>query len=97
MLKAKKRRTILTVCIVLLAVWALLFAIDTLSVVNWKKPIFTVSFGSADDGGSGGYYGLGYAFQIKGNFLPDSAPGTPTGVTEAEGSLFGIRFLNRKR
>ena len=97
MLQAKKRRTILTVCIVLLAVWALLFAIDTLSVVNWKKPIFAVCFGGADDGGSGGYYGLGYRFEIKGNFLPDSAPGIPAGVTEAEGSLFGIRFLNRKR
>ncbi len=96
-MKETKKKTILTICVVLLVVWALLFTVDTLAVVNWKKPIFTVSFSSADDGGSGGYYGLGYSFQIKGNFLPDSAPGTPTGVTEAEGKLFGIPFLNRER
>ncbi|MBR5366541.1 MAG: hypothetical protein K6G29_11285 [Clostridiales bacterium] len=96
-MKETKKKTILTICVVLLVVWALLFAVDTLSVANWKKPVFAVCFSGADDGGSGGYIGLGYSFRIRGNFLPDNAPGTTAGVTKAEGKLFGIRFLNRER
>ena len=93
-MRETKKRMILTVGIVLLVVWTLLFAVDTLSVVNWKKPVFAVCFDGADDGGSGLYYGLGYWFKIKGNFLPDGAPGIPVGVTKAEGKLFGVPYLD---
>ena len=41
----------------------------------------------ADDGGSGMYMELGYAFDIEGNFMPESAD---EGVTSYRGYLFGI-------
>ena len=97
--KAKKRRTILTVCAVLLAVWVLLSAVDTAAVLNWKKPVFAVCLRGADDGGSGMYFGLGYWFRIRGNFMPDYPPEFEIrrGVTKAEGWVFGIPYLNRER
>ena len=94
MKKTKKSRTVLAVCGVLLTVWLLLFAVDTARVATRSKPVFAVCIGGADDGGSGEYYGLGYRFTIKGNFMPDSAPGTLPGVVKAEGRLLGIPYLN---
>ena len=93
----KKRGRLRTLCIVLAAVWVVLFAADTLAVMNWKKPVFSVCLRGADDGGSGTYVGLGYWFELHGNFMPDAAPGSQTGVTKAEGRVFGIWYLNRER
>ena len=92
--KTKKIRTVLEICGVLLTVWLLLFALDTARVTTRNKPVFAVCLSGADDGGSGEYYGLGYWYKIKGNFLPDSAPGTLYGIVKAEGWLFGIPYLN---
>ena len=45
--------------------------VDYNLVVNrHERPICAVTIGAgADDGGSGRYYGLGYGFEIEGNFV----------------------------
>ena len=42
---------------------------------------------SADDGGSGEYIGLGYSFDIEGNFMPEDEV---SGVTAYRAKIFGI-------
>ena len=52
--------------------------VDFVLVHNYRKPLFYVGVDLADDGGSGRYVGLGYSFEIEGNFMPD----TETPATE---------------
>lgn len=59
---------------------------DFIRVYSAEKPIFTMPI-TADDGGSGTYYGLGYQIEIKGNFMPeDPIPG----VKYVKYSVLGI-------
>lgn len=56
------------VVIVILAfviLWSSIFVIDYSRCNNLKMPIFVVSKETADDGGSGTYYGLGYKVKVK--------------------------------
>jgi len=59
---------------------------DFALVRSFNKPIFCIGTDLADDGGSGKYVGLGYSFDIKGNFLPDTEY---PGVTSYHGYIFG--------
>ena len=60
---------------------------DFLRIKSFERPIFVLAGDTFDDGGSGTYYGLGYSFEIKGNFLPgDEVPG----VTHYKYRLFGV-------
>ncbi|MEG0912783.1 MAG: hypothetical protein RSD35_07775 [Oscillospiraceae bacterium] len=69
-------RTILVTLCVLLFLWLALGSVDFFRVKSFEKPVFTLKTETADDGGSGRYYGLGYSFEIKGNFMPeDELPG----------------------
>lgn len=62
-------------CIILLCLLCALAVTDYARVHSFEKPIFCISK-TADDGGSGTYYGLFYHFEIQGNFLPeDEFPG----------------------
>jgi len=92
-----RKKKVLYIALAVLVLLAVLFAVDTLAVTNWKKPVFARCFFGANDGGSGKYIGPGYWFDIKGNFMPDPAPGSPEGVTEAEGRFLGIPYLRRER
>ncbi len=49
--------------------------VDYIRVYQGNFPLFTIPV-TADDGGSGSYYGLGYSIDIEGNFMPeDPLPG----------------------
>ena len=76
----------LTVTIGLLFIWIVLFGVDYWRVVKkFEKPFFSFKTETQDDGGSGFYYGLGYTYHIKGNFMPlDEFPG----VTQYQLFLF---------
>lgn len=52
-----------------------------------KKQITAIAIPeiTADDGGSGIYKGLGYSFDIKGNYMPEDEF---SGVTQAKFYLF---------
>lgn len=54
---------------------------------QFEKPMFCILIDGKKDGGSGKYVGLGYSFEIKGNFMPeDEFPG----VTKYEAKILGI-------
>lgn len=79
------RKWILCVA-VLLILWLGLGVFDYVRVSGFEKPVFCIPTQTADDGGSGIYRGLGYRYEIKGNFMPeDEFPG----VTKYVFYIFG--------
>lgn len=79
---------------VVLAIWLVVGIIDFSRVHSFEKPIFCITTETYDDGGSGHYVGLGYSFDIKGNFMPEDEL---KGVTEYSYYLFGIRVKSAIR
>lgn len=72
-------------CLIILCLLCTLAVTDFSRVSGFEKPVFCLPK-TADDGGSGIYYGLFYRFEIRGNFLPeDEFPG----VTHYRAYLFG--------
>ncbi len=67
----KKKRIIIGIlCAVIL--WLAFAVVDFARVHSYQKPIFCIGIDLADDGGSGKYVGLGYSFDIEGNFMPET-------------------------
>lgn len=83
-IKAKK------VVLIILAVWAVMFALDFARVVTWHRPLFCIPAVTSDDGGSGLYIGSGYWYMIRGNFMPEE----DGRVTEYSLKLAGIPLLS---
>ena len=85
----KKQITTKTVIIlvIVLMIWSIITIVDYKQVChNFEKPVFAIPEITEDDGGSGIYKGLGYSYDIKGNFMPeDEFPD----VTHAKFYLFG--------
>lgn len=87
-----KKIIISAVCMVVL--WIIIGVVDFSRVHDFEKPIFCVGTKLADDGGSGKYVGLGYSFDIKGNFMPeDEFPG----VTKWTYCVFGFEVQSQIR
>ena len=83
--KSKKVKRILTIIACVIVLWLAMGITDFALVQNYHKPLFCVGVNLADDGGSGRYIGLGYGFDIEGNFMPeDEHPG----VTSYRGHFF---------
>ena len=80
----KKRIGIIVLAIILL--WLAAGVTDFALVHTYHKPIFCIGVELADDGGSGKYIGLGYSFDIEGNFMPDAKD---YGVTSYRGYILG--------
>lgn len=71
-----KNRRILIISVILVAVagiWLQIAYADYCLVgINWKKPRFCIlTKAEIQDGGSGKYIGLGYSFDIEGNFVTE--------------------------
>ena len=77
----------LGLCILL---WAAAVLTDCARCRALREPLFVVPGVTADDGGSGTYRGLGYAFAITGRFLPEEQD---PGVTAYEAWIFHIPVL----
>ena len=88
----KKKFFILLIFIFFL--WLGFLITDFVRINHFEKPIFALATETADDGGSGKYIGLGYSFDIKGNFLPDDEF---PGVTSFHAYIFGIEIANGVR
>lgn len=88
-----KKRIIIIISAVLLIVMS--FGVtDFIRVKQFEKPIFCILTDGADDGGSGKYIGLGYSFDIKGNFMPeDELPG----VTHYTYNIMGVKVSSEVR
>ncbi len=57
---------------IIVIIWLTIGIIDFSRVLGfYEKPLFCVCFQTAQDGCSGRYYGLGYGFDIKGNFVTE--------------------------
>lgn len=92
MKKNKKKIVIAAVCVI--AVWLIMGIVDFALVHSYHRPLFCVCTEPMQDGGSGKYVGLGYSFDIEGNFMPDTeTPATEDKkpkVTSYRGYIFGI-------
>lgn len=91
MASTRRKKILLAVAIIVCA-WILIGMTDFSRVHSFERPIFCVlpSESGFDDGGSGTYIGLGYSFEIKGNFMPeDELPG----VTEYTARICGIPVM----
>ncbi|NLB23772.1 MAG: hypothetical protein GX833_11085 [Clostridium sp.] len=78
MKKIGKKKSIIIAIACLLVLWIAMGLADYIKVSNFERPIFCLLDveNSYEDGGSGTYNGLGYSFDIKGNFMPeDEYPG----------------------
>lgn len=82
------KKKILILITIIIVIWFGMGIADFNNVSRqFEKPIFCVLVNGADDGGSGNYIGLGYSFEIEGNFMPeDEFPG----VTKYKAKIFGI-------
>lgn len=61
----KSLKIVIGIIAILVVLWGIIFFTDYLRCSNFKEPIFVVAGVTADDGGSGTYYGLGYKVKIE--------------------------------
>lgn len=80
----KKRIVIIVLAIILL--WLAAGVTDFALVHSYHRPLFCICTEPMQDGGSGKYVGLGYSFDIEGNFMPDAKD---YGVTSYRGYILG--------
>lgn len=80
------KKKLLIILSVVAVLWAVVGIVDFRMVHGFEKPIFCTATNTADDGGSGHYAGLGYSFDIEGNFMPEDEL---SGVTKWTYYLFG--------
>ena len=83
-----KKKLILCTSLII-TLWIGLGLIDFFRVKSFERPLFCIATETFDDGGSGHYIGLGYSFDIMGNFMPDDEL---PGVTEYKYYIFGFEI-----
>lgn len=84
--KNSKLKIVMIIILAVLVLWLGIGITDFALVHNYKMPLFCIGINTADDGGSGEYAGLGYSFDIEGNFMPEA---TNKGITSYRGYIFG--------
>lgn len=78
----------------MILLWAGMGTIDVLCVNAFRRPLFCAAGETANNGGSGRYVDLGYAFDMEGDFMPEDL--TP-GVATYTGYLFGVAVASGAR
>lgn len=78
------KKKYIAIVLVVIFLWLAAGVIDFALVHSYHKPLFSICIEPMQDGGSGKYAGLGYSFDIEGNFTPDSAD---YGVTSYRGYI----------
>lgn len=92
----KRLLTVLIIAAALLLAAAVMGCVDYDRVVNrGERPICAVTIGAGFDDGSGRYYGLGYGFEVEGNFVP-MYPGEG-GVRERSFYILGVEVASGSR
>ena len=90
----KTKKTVIIALVSVIAVWLIMGIVDFALVHSYHRPLFGICTESMQDGGSGKYVGLGYSFDIEGNFMPDvETPATEAEkpkVTSYRGYIFGF-------
>ena len=90
----KKVKVWIILIVSIFSLWIIIGLVDFSLVKSFEKPIFCVGNNLAQDGGSGHYVGLGYSFDIKGNFMPDDEF---PGVTVYTYYIFGQKVTSQAR
>lgn len=89
----KNRKWVRAVAVGLMT-WLIMAWSDYAQVRDFELPTYCVLTNGTDDGGSGTYVGLGYSFEIEGNFLPeDEYPG----VTQYTYKILGLNVVSAIR
>ncbi len=70
-MKSKTAKKILLIVLIVLGAAILLMGIDTSVCLGGGKPVFSFCPMTADDGGSGTYFGLLYSLEIHGDYTPE--------------------------
>lgn len=70
----KVLKIVISILGVILVLWGLIFTIDYVRCSSFLEPVFVIAGESADDGGSGMYYGLGYKVKIEKNISAEYGP-----------------------
>ena len=81
----KKKRTVIIVLAIIL-LWLAAGVTDFALVHSYHRPLFCICAEPMQDGGSGKYVGLGYSFDIEGNFVTEAGH---LGVTSYRGYILG--------
>ena len=68
------KKIVVSVLIGLIVLWGIIFCIDYSRCSHFKEPIFVVAGTTADDGGSGTYYGLGYKVKMEKTISAEYGP-----------------------
>lgn len=84
--KKNKSTKIIIAILGIVILWLCVGIVDFALVHNYRRPLFCVCTESMQDGGSGKYVGLGYSFDIEGNFMPEAKN---PGVTSYRGYILG--------
>lgn len=88
------KKEVLVPLLIAVLLWLSAVTVDVFRVSSFEKPLFCAPCVTADDGGSGRYQGLGYSFDIEGNFMPeDECPG----VTKYTCRVFGAAISSGTR
>ena len=70
----KSVKVVISIVLILISLWVIIFFIDFMRCASFKMPIFVVAGETADDGGSGIYYGLGYKVKMEKNISAETGP-----------------------
>lgn len=70
----KSLKIVIGIIAILVVLWGIIFFTDYLRCSNFKEPIFVVAGVTADDGGSGIYYGLGYKVKVEKTISSEYGP-----------------------
>ena len=68
------KKVVISILVILIVLWGVIFFIDYSRCSQFKEPIFVVAGETADDGGSGTYYGLGYKVKMEKNISAETGP-----------------------
>ena len=89
----KTKKKVISAAVSVIAVWLIMGIVDFALVHSYHRPLFCICTEPMQDGGSGKYVGLGYSFDIEGNFMPAvETPATEEEkpkVTSYRGYIFG--------
>ena len=70
----KSLKILISIIVILILLWGVIFFTDYSRCSNFKVPIFVVAGVTADDGGSGTYYGLGYKVKVEKTISAEYGP-----------------------
>jgi len=86
-----KKKSVLIIILAAVILWLAAGITDFALVSNFYRPLFCVCNEPMQDGGSGKYVGLGYSFDIEGNFVTEEGY---RGVTSYHGYIFGNEVMS---